>query len=327
MTRTRVDDLDRIKREKMKVIEHSELGGLFPPYYFGVTAIERGDENARIAPIRFPIQSYRTPLPSRLPKEDFESWRKRQSDLGGRFLSPWEDIAVAVSRLETAEIVEVWCDMRFGMPEVLIRLSVFAEFFLEEASFVEFFGLEFTREPRGLAQAAIDRELLGRVFRLSDPKALIRAKTDTNPLIRLVANEMWMRYPEAETGLTESQRFALKTLLEGGPEMLTGLWPAFHHELGQANRIAPADGDFYDDMLHLWQDGAIERVELRHGWPTSTVAISDLGRQVLSGNARVNPRGYWIGGVHQAFCQSWYRTKTGDILLLDYPTKGVRGVA
>lgn len=303
------------------------LKAIAPMISDGVAAIRRGDQSSRRDPIFIPVSSYRNPLPRRLPNEDFRAWRKRQYDLDGHYLSLWSDFDSAVSRLESAEIAELWFEARFvGLAENLIRLSVAAEFFLEGHDEVEFLCLELGRPPRVVRETGIDLELLGRIFQVasaSDPAEVVDAKDDANPLVREVARELWLRYPEAETGLIESQRYALESLSAGGPEMVARMFCGFDMEISRQGRAVHGDVCFFNDILHLWQDGAIERVELGSRWPTSTFAITDLGRQVLRGEARVKARSYWIGGVNQlnpeVDYRTWYRSDSGEALLLDHP--------
>jgi hypothetical protein len=159
-----------------------------------------------------------------------------------------------------------------------------------------------TRQPVGDAQYALAVRAWD-AFRAPDPRAIERAIAgDTSPLpfLRAALQRFLQDFPWTRDGLSRTER-RLMTLVDGGTSNMWAIFPRMHDD---EDAFYIADGSFWTVALDL-ERASLVAVEARTQnplqLPVGTIALTPLGRDVLSGRAdRIARCGIdrWLGGVH-----------------------------
>jgi hypothetical protein len=156
------------------------------------------------------------------------------------------------------------------------------------------FALRMPVSAAHLATASVAWE----AFRAPDPRRIEQVLgTDLSALPHLgsALRRHLQQFPSTRDGLSRSERQALEVLADG-PRTAGELFAASHHD--RENPVFLGDSTFYTYLEGLGPLVTLgEAAEFRH----RTVALTDVGRDVLAGRAdRVQAIGIdrWLGGVH-----------------------------
>ena len=159
------------------------------------------------------------------------------------------------------------------------------------------------RKPVTTAQFELGRRAWA-AFRSTDPRDVehfLSGDTSALPFLEGALVRHLEEFPAASNGLSRIEREIL-TLLAAGPLDPSAL---FRAEQDREERVYMGDGSFWHHVETL--AGSTHPLVTLHveprqdRLPTGTVAITDTGREVLSGRAdwiEIGGIDRWIGGVH-----------------------------
>jgi DNA-binding transcriptional MerR regulator len=166
------------------------------------------------------------------------------------------------------------------------------------------------RKPVTAEMLALAREAWG-AFRAPEPTAVARLLTrDTTvlPFLGPAFVRLLEELPDAESGLSRTERQLLEPLLDG-PRTPPGLFVA-----SQAREEAPFAGDTWVWLRLAELQPLVEELPPppplgdAHAFLATPVALTDLGREVLAGETdrlSVAPVDRWLGGTHLSGDPDW----------------------
>src|SRR5262245_6852313 len=166
------------------------------------------------------------------------------------------------------------------------------------------------REPVTAEMLALAREAWD-AFRAPEPTAvaeLLTRDTAVLPFLGPAFTRLLEELPDAESGLSRTERQLLEPLLDG-PRTPPGLFVA-----SQAREEAPFAGDTWVWLRLAELQPLVEELPPppplgdAHAFLATPVALTDLGRRVLAGETdrlSVAPIDRWLGGTHLAGDADW----------------------
>jgi len=175
------------------------------------------------------------------------------------------------------------------------------------------------RKPVTAEMLALAREAWD-AFRAPEPTAvagLLTRDTTVLPFLGPAFVRLLEELPDAESGLSRTERQLLEPLLDG-PRTPPGLFVA-----SQAHEEAPFAGDTWVWLRLAELQPLVEELPPppplgdAHAFLATPVALTDLGREVLAGETdrlSVAPVDRWLGGTHLSGDPDWRWDSVADAL-------------